>query len=156
MTNIKKPCPLKKKKLFYAILILIALLIVITDLVLYSTSLKQTGIGCGFSRFFKQNQTITDTDNKPTDKITDGNFTLETTYTQNSTWRYIVTGQLPNPCYSATVDALVAESYPEQVTILVKIIEPNKDIMCAQVISDFEYEGTFSASELATVTLKVE
>ncbi len=104
------------------------------------------------------NNTQKDTNNLdiPNDNTSNDTFKLEKKYVSENSWTYKVTGQLPNPCYSATVDALVAESYPEQVTILLKIIEPNKDMMCAQVIQDFVYEGTFSASELATVTLRVE
>ncbi|MDY0097429.1 MAG: hypothetical protein RBS01_03715 [Candidatus Dojkabacteria bacterium] len=83
-------------------------------------------------------------------------FRLESKYIGNSKWEYTVTGQLPNPCYTAVVDALVAESYPEQVTITVVTKEPEPDMMCAQVIQDFKYNGTFSASEKAEINLAVK
>lgn len=91
------------------------------------------------------------------DKDTTNNtFILKKEYISENSWEYKVIGQLPNPCYSANVDVLVAESYPEQVTINVTVIEPNSDQMCAQVITDFEYEGTIPASEQATFTLNVK
>lgn len=82
-------------------------------------------------------------------------FTVRADYKQNSTWEYTVTGELPTPCHNAVADALVAESYPEQVTIQVAIVEPETDTMCAQVIQTFEYTGEFSASEKAAISLRV-
>src|SRR3989338_8550143 len=51
--------------------------------------------------------------------ITDdiGLFHFSATYQGSSVWKYAVTAKLPNPCYTAAVDAQVAESYPEQVRI---------------------------------------
>ncbi len=83
-------------------------------------------------------------------------FRLESRYVGNSRWEYTVTGQLPNPCYNAEVDSIVAESYPEQVTVTVTIQEPKADMICTQVIQDFKYNGTFSASEKAEITLSVK
>lgn len=84
------------------------------------------------------------------------NFKLESTFMQDSNWEYVITGQLPNPCYEALVDVVVAESYPEQVTVRIEVIPPDADMMCIQVIEDFEYEGSFSASKDAIVNLVVE
>ena len=89
-------------------------------------------------------------------KITEDNFTLTTEYKEESRWEYTVVGQLPNPCYTATTDAIVAESYPEQVSITVSVQVPDADTMCAQVIQEYEYSGEFQASEEATVKLLVE
>lgn len=88
--------------------------------------------------------------------IVEDGFTLKTEYTSENMWAYTITGQLPNPCYNAQVDVLVAESYPEQVTVSVKLTEPEPDIICTQVIQDYVYEGTFSASEKAEIDLIVE
>ena len=88
--------------------------------------------------------------------LTESNFKLESEYISENDWEYTVTGELPNPCYNATVDAMVAESYPEQVTITVTIEDPDPEVICAQVIQEFTYEGTFSASEKATIKLVVE
>ena len=85
----------------------------------------------------------------------ENNFKLESKYISTNSWEYTVTGELPNPCYNASVDAIVAESYPEQVTVTVTIEEPDPEVMCAQVIQEFSYEGTFSASEKADIKLVV-
>lgn len=54
--------------------------------------------------------------------LTEDNITLTYQYVGVNVWKYNVKGQLPNPCHSAQVDALVAESYPEQVTVKVNIV----------------------------------
>jgi len=81
---------------------------------------------------------------------------LEKRYLSENNWEYTVTGQFPNPCYKGFVEVIVAESYPEQVTVLIDVQEPSDDIVCAQVVSDFEYNGTFSASEQALVELELK
>ncbi len=86
----------------------------------------------------------------------DFGMVLEKEFKSNSLWEYKVTGQFPNPCYTANVEEFVRESYPEQVTILVTVSKPSGDMICAQVISDFEHEGTFSASEKAQITLEIK
>ncbi|PKN02877.1 hypothetical protein CVU76_02525 [Candidatus Dojkabacteria bacterium HGW-Dojkabacteria-1] len=88
--------------------------------------------------------------------VTKGNFILEYTYKGENIWEYSVTGQLPNPCYQASTDVIVAESYPEQVFVTVTVAPPEDDVMCAQVISEYEYSGEFSASKEATVALQVK
>lgn len=88
--------------------------------------------------------------------ITGEDVTLTYQYAGLNVWKYKITGQLPNPCHSAKVDALVAESYPEQVTIMVNIKEnKSTDTVCIQVIQELNISGEFSASEKATVTLQV-
>jgi hypothetical protein len=87
-------------------------------------------------------------------EISKDNFSITYTYQGNSEWEYTVTGTLPNSCYSADVTAMVAESYPEQVTVQVKVSN-NSPELCAEMIQDFKYTGSFNASEKATVTLSV-
>ncbi len=84
------------------------------------------------------------------------NLILEKEYKSDNLWEYKVTGKFPNPCYTAAVDEVVRESYPEQVTILVSISKPSDGMICAQVITDYEHEGTFSASEKASVKLEIK
>ena len=104
--------------------------------------------------FFKQKL---DTNKQiPQNPITTENFTLEKEYVSENTWKYKITGQFPNPCYNATVETIIAESYPEQVTITVNVTKPTQDMSCIQIISPFEYEGIFSASQEALITLKVK
>lgn len=86
-------------------------------------------------------------------KETKGIFTLEATYEGNNTWEYEVSATLPNPCTTATVDVIVAESYPEQVSINVKTKETGG--YCIQTTKDYIYVGTFQASEAASVQLRL-
>ena len=88
--------------------------------------------------------------------ITGQDITLTYQYAGINVWEYTVTGQLPNPCQTAKVDALVAESYPEQVTIMVNIKEnKSSDTVCAQVIQELNISGEFNDSGKATVKLQV-
>jgi hypothetical protein len=91
-----------------------------------------------------------------TSKIDQNDFTLTYTYQGNNLWEYTVEGKLPTPCYSATTDALVMESYPEQVKIKVTTSENPSIEVCSAVIKDYSYSGTFNASNKATVSLVVE
>ncbi|OGC44066.1 hypothetical protein A3J98_01740 [candidate division WS6 bacterium RIFOXYC1_FULL_33_10] len=97
-----------------------------------------------------------DKDSNTTQTYMENNFRLESKYISNNNWEYTVTGDLPNPCYKATVDTTVAESYPEQVTVTVTTTAPSGDEMCAQVIQEFSYEGTFSASDKAVIDFEVK
>lgn len=85
-----------------------------------------------------------------------GTFTAEAVYTSENNWEYQVKGPLPNPCYGVSVEAIVAESFPEQVTLQVEIINPEDDAICAQVIEDVTLEGIYSASQNASLQLRVE
>lgn len=87
--------------------------------------------------------------------ITKDNFTLTTEYKGNSKWTYKVTGTLPNPCYNVRVDALVRESYPEQVVVNIGVTEPKKDIACVQVIQEYEETFNIDVSEKATFELNI-
>lgn len=88
--------------------------------------------------------------------LTEDNITLTYQYAGINVWKYNVKGQLPNPCHSAQVETLVAESYPEQVTVKVNIQENSStDTACIQVIQELDISGEFSASSKASVTLQV-
>lgn len=88
--------------------------------------------------------------------LQNGNFTLDYSYQGDNTWSYTVVGTLPTPCYDVTAKAIVAESYPEQVKILVQTQEQSDGYVCATVIHDFNYTNTFKASPKAVITLDVE
>lgn len=81
---------------------------------------------------------------------------LEKQYVSENKWNYKVTGKFPNPCYDAYIEVIIQESYPEQVTLLVEVIKPSQDMVCAQVITNFQKEGNFNASEQAVVELKIK
>ena len=86
----------------------------------------------------------------------DYGMVLEKEYKPENTWEYRVTGQFPSPCYSAVTEEIVRESFPEQVTIIINISKPTDDMICPQVITNYEHEDTFSASEKAIVKLEVK
>lgn len=88
-----------------------------------------------------------------TQVLEESGFKLQLEYTGNNVWNYTLSASLPNPCTDVVVDTLVAESYPEQVTVNVKTTE--KDRVCVQVIREYETEGTIRASEKATFKLNV-
>lgn len=92
--------------------------------------------------------------NSSTKSITKEDFLLQANYLGNNSWEYMVSGYKPTPCHVLEIDALVAESFPEQVSVELKISEPeNKDLVCSQVLAEFSEQGTFQASENATFDL---
>ena len=62
---------------------------------------------------------------------------------------------LPNPCWQMTINAVIAESFPEQVTLDFTLTPPDKDIACIQVIDDRSFEATFPASEQASISARI-
>ncbi len=96
------------------------------------------------------------TDVKDTGNLQQDDFTLTYSYLGDSKWEYTVEGTLPTPCYNVTTDAIVMESYPEQVKVTVKVEQNSTEDMCIMVIQEYTYSGTFSASEIANISLVVE
>lgn len=108
-------------------------------------------VGGVFLYKFLQNRSVEN--NK---QINQDNFSLTYSYKGNSLWEYTVAGTLPTPCYQVTTDAIVMESYPEQVKVTVHVeTDPSTDL-CIAVIQNYTYSGTFNASNKATVSLVVE
>ncbi|MBU3968800.1 hypothetical protein KJ991_01115 [Patescibacteria group bacterium] len=58
---------------------------------------------------------------------------------------------LPNPCYILSVDAVVRESFPEDVTIRFTVQEEKGDKVCAQVLTEKGFRIIFQASKEAKV-----
>lgn len=110
-------------------------------------------IGSFIYHFYWASQTYNDVEE--TKKIREEDFTLEYSYKENNIWKYTVVGNLPNPCYKVSTDALVAESYPEQVYIKVIIDKPEENTICTQVIEEYKYSSEFNASERAIVDFQV-
>jgi hypothetical protein len=101
-----------------------------------------------------------DNGNKSNDSVVkviekDG-FKFEYKYVSENKWESTLTGNLPTPCHKLEKDLLVRESYPEQVVVNVKIAQPDKDVMCAQVISPVEVKDVVNVSKGATFELQVE
>ena len=68
---------------------------------------------------------------------------------------YIVDA-LPNPCYKISTEAIVLESYPEQVIVKSTVQPPNTETVCVQSIQEIFQEGEFEASEQAQVRFEIE
>lgn len=91
------------------------------------------------------------TSNQPKQSINNPPVTFNATYS-NNTWTYSGTVELPNPCSTLTHDAIVMESFPEQVQVrLTTTSDPTA--VCAQVVTTEEYSGTFAASEQAKISV---
>ncbi len=61
---------------------------------------------------------------------------------------------MPTPCDLLNHDVMVAESYPEQVSIDFTVI--NNSVACAQVITPARFKVEFSASKEATISASLE
>jgi len=64
---------------------------------------------------------------------------------------YKGTVELPNSCYALSTEAIVRESYPEQVTLLFTTDDGGDDAICAQVIKSVPFRILFTASPEAVV-----
>ncbi len=88
----------------------------------------------------------------PTPAVTDE--TPEMEITAKHQWKngtHIVAGDvnLPTPCYILNTNAVVAESYPEQVTI--NFVASTQGEACAQVVTTERFKVDFQASEKAII-----
>jgi tetratricopeptide (TPR) repeat protein len=63
---------------------------------------------------------------------------------------YSGTIQTPTPCYTLEGSALVAESFPEQITLELTLHAPEPGVMCIQVLAEKDFTIEVSASEGAT------
>jgi hypothetical protein len=94
-------------------------------------------------------------DNDADDEDDSERFELNSEYIDENRWEYEVKGYMPTPCHSIIHQAIVAESFPEQVTIEVTITAPQDEIICSQAIEETVLLGSYSASEQSTYKLKV-
>lgn len=84
-------------------------------------------------------------------QITTDQLTIKVTY-QNGVYYYSGTIQLPNPCTKLSTDAIIMESFPEQVRIVLET-KQDSSTFCAQVITPKSFSGQFSASAEATINM---
>lgn len=82
-------------------------------------------------------------------------FTFHAEYKGENVWEYKINGEVPSPCHNYKIDALVLESYPEQVSLVIAITKPSEEDICVQVIKKIEETGTFSAGENAKISFLV-
>lgn len=59
---------------------------------------------------------------------------------------------LPTPCHTLEHTYLVAESFPEQISIEFSVNAPDPDVMCIQVVQDAEFTVEVQASEQAKLS----
>jgi len=66
--------------------------------------------------------------------------------------KHIIAGEVdvPTPCHSLSVETLIAESFPEQVTLVFKTTSEAE--VCAQVVSARRFKIEFNADEKATLS----
>lgn len=88
-------------------------------------------------------------------KLEKEGYEFEAEYEEKNTWEYEIKGEKPTPCHEVKHEAIVAESYPEQVTVNLSIISPSPDTVCVQATEDFKVEGTFYAGPTAEVYFAV-
>ncbi len=89
--------------------------------------------------------------NSGTDAATEG-FTLATEFS-GGTMNYTVTGTMPTPCHTFVVEEIIAESFPEQVTLNIEVSEPGPAESCIQVIDTQTVSGKLNVDQNATVRL---
>lgn len=99
----------------------------------------------------------------PDISIDEGSFKLEAKYMREESeeigdWQYTISGFLPTPCNSATVEPLIMESFPEQVVINLKINDNSDEgQLCVQVLQEYKYSSSIeSISKNADWKLNIE
>lgn len=107
-------------------------------------------VGCTTSSTINNNPPANNSNQNSTKTEVSNGFTATSTYTATNTWNYIVKGDLPTPCHTLDVEAIVRESFPEQVTLKATLKAPTGDTICAQVLEPIEKTGTYAASADAT------
>lgn len=83
--------------------------------------------------------------NKPPISVTEGDVTIARA-SEGNTHTYTGVVSVPTPCHTLSTNVLIAESYPEQVTLEITVGAPAPDVVCAQVIAQKEFSVTFDAS----------
>ena len=77
---------------------------------------------------------------------------LKTSF-KNGVLNYSGSVSVPTPCHELDVETIVAESYPEQVQIRIKIQDPKEGTVCAQVVTEKEFSGRLKVSENASISV---
>lgn len=93
-----------------------------------------------------------DTDNKML--VGGEKVTLKTSF-KNGKLEYSGSVQLPSPCHKLDIQTTIAESYPEQVHISLKIMDPDPETLCASVIVEKEFSGELKVSANASISVSL-
>ena len=70
---------------------------------------------------------------------------------KNSTHVYVGSIMTPTPCFTVSAEAVVRESYPEQVTMIINT-KPTSEEICAQVLTEKKFKIAFQASKEAVIS----
>lgn len=84
--------------------------------------------------------------------VSSDKVSLKTSF-KNGVLNYSGNVLLPTPCHELDVQTTVAESFPEQVQIRIKIQDPKVGMICAQVFTEKEFSGELQVSENASVSV---
>ncbi|MFQ5492755.1 MAG: hypothetical protein ACE5DX_01170 [Candidatus Dojkabacteria bacterium] len=79
-------------------------------------------------------------------------FKLELFY-EDAEFTYFGTMQTPTPCSEVQVETLIAESFPEQVSI--NFTTKESDEICIQVIGERTFSGTVTVDREASFSVRV-
>lgn len=93
-----------------------------------------------------------DTDTKTV--VNSEKISLKTSF-KNGKLKYSGSVQLPSPCHKLDIQTTVAESYPEQVQISLKIVDPDPGMLCATVIEEKEFSGELDVSANASISISL-
>ncbi|MCI0619830.1 hypothetical protein L0Y40_02225 [Candidatus Wolfebacteria bacterium] len=103
--------------------------------------------------FVDRNSLVTDEFTAPTttDRNLDGDDTRQEKLTitheySGGVHHYAGVVTVPTPCHALTTDATVAESFPEQIRIVLTTTAPAPDTVCIQVLDQESFEVTARAS----------
>ena len=96
--------------------------------------------------------TIIDIDTKTV--VNSKKVSLKTSF-KNGKLEYSGSVQLPSPCHKLDIQTTIAESYPEQVYISLKIIDPDPNMLCASVIEEKEFSGQLQVSANASISVSL-
>lgn len=79
---------------------------------------------------------------------------VQVTYLEGS-WHYQVEVGKPTPCHTVEHDAVIAESYPEQVKVTLRT-QLHTDEPCPTVVTYETIEGTIEATQRASFTITLD
>lgn len=84
------------------------------------------------------------------------NYRGEAVYLGGEQWEYEIIVAKPTPCHQLNSDVRIAESFPQQVFIEVVIEEPERDVVCIQMLEEVTLRGNFAAAEGASVSVSMQ
>ena len=81
-------------------------------------------------------------------------YQFKASYGGESVWEYVISGTMGS-CNDVDHEAVVRESYPEQVSVILSVFSPEPDTNCIMVLEEIELKGDFQASGEAQIFFTV-